>query len=189
MEAIQIDFDPAQISFDRLLEVFWKSHNPFSRSWSRQYASAVFYTDEGQKKAALASQARLEKARGRAVRTEIVPLDRFHPAEAYHQKYRLRGTGRFFKEFKRLYPMDTDRALVRSTVAARLNGYLAGEGTLKQLAEELPLLGLSPPAQRRLWDAVRSRFPSSRVACPLPEEMGFGGGKGRVPGSRAGEQE
>ena len=55
-ETIQIDYDPTQVSYQALLDVFWNSHNPTTRSWSRQYASAVFYHSDEQKKLAMESR-------------------------------------------------------------------------------------------------------------------------------------
>ena len=50
-ETLQIDFDPDVITYDELLEIFWASHNPGRKSWSRQYMAAVFYHNHKQKKA------------------------------------------------------------------------------------------------------------------------------------------
>ena len=51
-ETVQIDYDPTRVSYDKLLEIFWKSHNPRYQSRSRQYMIAVFYQDAEQKKRA-----------------------------------------------------------------------------------------------------------------------------------------
>jgi peptide-methionine (S)-S-oxide reductase len=52
-ETIQIEYDPEQISYEELLDIFWSAHNPTARPWSRQYASFVFYHDETQRELAL----------------------------------------------------------------------------------------------------------------------------------------
>jgi methionine-S-sulfoxide reductase len=122
-EAIQIDFDPALITYDDLLDVFWESHNPTRPSWSLQYASFVFTHDAEQSSKAEASAAAL----GQEVATVIKPLDRFWRAEDYHQKYRLRNSRGVMEVLDPFYA--TDREFVDSTVAARLNGLLAGYGT------------------------------------------------------------
>lgn len=170
MESIQIDYDPSRITYDQLLQHFWDWHNAFGKSWSRQYASAVMYGDQEQKKQALASQAALEAQQKNKTSTEIIELDTFYPAEDYHQKYRLRGSMGYLAAFGRIYQSNTDQAILESTVAARLNGYLAGEGSLTVLAKELPLMGLSLKEQRRLWDAVSMRRPNAKVTCPLPQQ-------------------
>lgn len=173
METIQVDYDPDRIGYRRLLEVFWESHNPLRRPWSRQYASAVFYHDDEQRRLALADMERLERRHGRRPHTELMPLERFYLAEGYHQKYRLQGSTYFMAEFRRLYPQDTAAALLESTLAARLNGYLGGHGDPRLLARELAEMGLTPVAARRLWETVAMRHPGTSPACPLP--LGEGG--------------
>ena len=60
-----MDFDPSRISYEQLLAVFWASHHPGSRPWSRQYMNAVFYHNEAQQRLALASQKQVaEKIKG-----------------------------------------------------------------------------------------------------------------------------
>jgi len=152
-ETIQIDFDPAQISYGELLEVFWQSHNPVQPSYSRQYASLIFFHDEEQKKAALASKQREEDRRGRKVFTEIVPAGAFHLAEDYHQKYYLQRSRTLMAEFTAMYPNVED--FVNSTAVARANGYLGGNGSRAQLEAELGSLGLSAEGEQELVRIVR----------------------------------
>ncbi|MCD4673067.1 MAG: peptide-methionine (S)-S-oxide reductase [Anaerolineaceae bacterium] len=83
-ETIQIDFDPHQVSFDELLEVFWQSHNPTSGAWSRQYMSSIFVHDEEQRKQAEASKMHREAELGRKIFTEIADYKGFTLAEDYH---------------------------------------------------------------------------------------------------------
>jgi peptide-methionine (S)-S-oxide reductase len=93
-EAVEVTYDPAVVSFDRLLEIFWTNHDPTTpnrQGWDigHQYRSAVFVHDREQEVAALRIKARLE-AEGRFRRpivTEIVAAGEFWPAEQYHQKY------------------------------------------------------------------------------------------------------
>lgn len=93
-EAVEVTFDPARVSYDDLLTVFWMNHDPTTRNRQgpdvgEQYRSAVFVAGPEQEAAARAAKARLE-AEGRFKRpvvTEIVPAGRFWEAEEYHQKY------------------------------------------------------------------------------------------------------
>ena len=93
-EAVRVEFDPARATYERLLEVFWDSHDPTQRNRQgpdvgTQYRSAIFYHSPGQKDAAARSKQRLE-ASGRFSRpivTEIVEAGKFWPAEEYHQQY------------------------------------------------------------------------------------------------------
>jgi peptide-methionine (S)-S-oxide reductase len=93
-EAVEVQFDPAQVSYDDLLSVFWKIHDPTTPNRQgpdigSQYRSAIFFHGADQEAAARASKAKQE-ASGRYRRpivTEIVPGARFWRAEEYHQRY------------------------------------------------------------------------------------------------------
>jgi methionine-S-sulfoxide reductase len=154
-ETIQIDFDPTQISYEKLLDVFWNSHNPAKRPWSQQYKTAVFYHNEEQKEMAMRSRDRVAARIKRKIRTEIIPFSAFYLAEPYHQKYQLQYHGDFMREFRSMYPGTAD--FVSSTAAARVNGYLGGHGSLAQLQAELDSFGLSPTASEKLLAIVRKR--------------------------------
>ena len=93
-EVVQVEYDPARVSYDELLSVFWECHDPTTRNRQgpdigTQYRSVIFYHDEAQKAAALASKERLEASgrHRRPVVTEIVPAAPFYRAEEYHQRY------------------------------------------------------------------------------------------------------
>jgi methionine-S-sulfoxide reductase len=149
-ETIQIDFDPSRVSYERLLEVFWDEHDPTSRSWSAQYRAALFYHDEEQKRLAIASRDRMARKLGKTVHTEVIPFTRFYTAEDYHQKYYLRQHRRILGEFQRYYPQAA--ALMDSTAAARVNGYLGGYGTSASLKADIEQLGLSEAARGELLE-------------------------------------
>jgi methionine-S-sulfoxide reductase len=147
-ETTEIDFDPSKVSYAELLDVFWATHNPCARPYSRQYASVIFFHDGEQRRLALETKAREEARRGRKITTDIVPYERFWIAEDYHQKYYLRGDDELLREFHRLTP--TNEAFVHSTAAARVNGFLGGHALPGRLEREGPKLGLSPEGLRRL---------------------------------------
>ena len=155
-ETVQIDYDPTQITYEELLDVFWNNHNPTSRSFSRQYAAIVFVHDEEQRKVAEETKAREAEKRGRAIHTEITDYTRFWRAEDYHQKYRLRHVKDLWEAFNAMYPDFDD--LVDSTAAARVNGYAGGHGTLEQLEDEIGRLGLSAEEQETLREMVERRL-------------------------------
>jgi len=154
-ETIQIDYDPAQITYAELLEIFWGSHNPTAPSIGRQYASSILYHNEEQKRLAEESKAREEARRGRKLYTDIVPFAAFYRAEGYHQKYVLQSAPDFMSEFNAIFSREED--FVNSTAAARVNGYLGSQGDLNQLQTELDGLGLSPGASEKLLAIVRQR--------------------------------
>lgn len=93
-EVVQVKYDPAEVSYDKLLDVFWENHNPTTLNRQgpdvgTQYRSAIFYHTPEQKRAAKESKASLE-ASGRFRRpvvTEITEASTFYPAEDYHQRY------------------------------------------------------------------------------------------------------
>ena len=93
-EVIQIEFDPSEITFTELLEVFWKTHDPTTLNRQgadigTQYRSAVFYHDESQREIAeqLKSKLNTEGAFPKPVVTEIVEASEMYVAEQYHQNY------------------------------------------------------------------------------------------------------
>lgn len=93
-EAVEVTFDPVQISYERLLEVFWKNHNPTQGhrqgpDIGSQYRSAIFFHSPEQEQTALASKKTLETSGiwKAPLTTEIVPATTFWPAEDYHQQY------------------------------------------------------------------------------------------------------
>ncbi|OGR38620.1 MAG: peptide-methionine (S)-S-oxide reductase [Desulfovibrionales bacterium GWA2_65_9] len=93
-EAVRVRFDPAQVSYSQLLQVFFGvAHDPTQLNRQgpdvgTQYRSAIFYADDAQRKAAQAYIRRLEGAA--PIVTQIVPLQQFFPAEEYHQNYLAR---------------------------------------------------------------------------------------------------
>jgi len=89
-EVVRLTFDPATVTYDRLLDVFFGNHDPTQRDRQgpdigRQYRSAVFTFDESQKRAAEAKIAALRK--GKDVVTEVEPAGAYYRAEEYHQRY------------------------------------------------------------------------------------------------------
>jgi peptide-methionine (S)-S-oxide reductase len=147
-ETIQIDYDPTQITYQELLDLFWDSHNPTARPWSQQYASIIFYHTEEQRQLALETRDREAAKYGREILTEITPFSSFYRAEDYHQKYRLQQVPELVEAFQAIYPDTSD--FVDSTATARVNGYLGGYGTLENVQSEVENLGLSPAATQEL---------------------------------------
>jgi peptide-methionine (S)-S-oxide reductase len=93
-EAVEVDYDPARISYDDLLQVFWQNHDPTQLNrqgpdYGSQYRSAIFYHTPEQQLAAEASKQALAESRrfSRPIVTQIVPAQTFYRAEEYHQQY------------------------------------------------------------------------------------------------------
>ena len=91
-ETVQVLYDPKKVSYERLLDVFWKIHNPtyLNRQGldiGTQYRSVIFYHNQKQKKLALSSLKKIQKKFKNKIVTDIVPAKTFYKAEEYHQKY------------------------------------------------------------------------------------------------------
>ena len=91
-EVTQIEFDPAKISYEKLLDVFWQAHDPTTLNRQgadegTQYRSIILYHSEAQKLAAEKSKAGAQNNFKHPIVTEIVPFTKFYQAEGYHQKF------------------------------------------------------------------------------------------------------
>ena len=93
-ETVEVTYDPARVSYDKLLEVFWANHDPTTLNRQgpdvgTQYRSAIFYLNDSQERAAIASRDALQRsgAYSRPIVTEITAAGPFYPAEDYHQQY------------------------------------------------------------------------------------------------------
>ena len=93
-EVVEVQFDPAQVSYDTLLNIFWENHDPTTKNrqgpdWGSQYRSAIFVHSPEQEKIARESKDRLQASGkwSRPIVTEITPAPEFYRAEDYHQQY------------------------------------------------------------------------------------------------------
>ncbi|XP_065090963.1 peptide methionine sulfoxide reductase-like [Ochlerotatus camptorhynchus] len=140
VEVIEIHFDPKQITYKELLELFWKNHEyRESARLKREYMTMIMYHTDEQRLLAEASKSEQQVQEGEElVVTEIVPESHLYPAENHNQKYRLQGHVDLAKGLDL-----TPELLQTSHLAARLNGYLVGVGGLPQFEEEVGKLGLT----------------------------------------------
>jgi peptide-methionine (S)-S-oxide reductase len=91
-EVVEVTYDPEQISYEELLDVFWAKHDPTQlnrQGWDvgDQYRSVIFFHDEEQQEVAVRSKAQEQKSRRQPVVTVVEPAQMFYPAEDYHQQY------------------------------------------------------------------------------------------------------
>ncbi len=166
IESVEVEFDPAIVSYESLLGVFWSGHDPGAIPWKRQYLSAIFPRTEGQAKAAARSKEREAAGRKGRIFTEILPGYSFHPAEAHHQKFALRGKVALLKEYQAIYPDYRD--FMASTAVSRANGYAGGHGTCERFLADAEGLGLSPSGRRVLEEIVcwlRKMKPGPSAPC------------------------
>jgi peptide-methionine (S)-S-oxide reductase len=99
-EAVKVVYDPAMVTYDKLLYVFWRNVDPLTSEaqfcdYGPQYRSAIFYLDDEQKRLAEASKAALQPRFKRPIVTEIVKAGPFYPAETYHQDYYKKNPVRY----------------------------------------------------------------------------------------------
>lgn len=99
-EAIEVKYDPAVVSYEKLLGVFWHNVDPTDRGGQfcdrgLQYRTGIFTLDDGQKALAEKTKEEAGKTLDKTIYTEIVPLKKFWPAEDYHQDYYQTNAGRY----------------------------------------------------------------------------------------------
>ena len=93
-EAVEVDYDPAKLTYEKLLNVFWENHDPTQvdrqgPDWGTQYRSAIFFHSPEQESEAKASKDNLDRSGQyrKPIATQIVPATTFYEAEDYHQQY------------------------------------------------------------------------------------------------------
>ena len=101
-ESIEVTYDPQKVSYDQLLDIYWRQINPTQSDGQftdigPSYRAAIFYGNEEEKKTAEASKKKLAHSGKfqKPIVTEILPLMKFYPAEDYHQKYYRENPGHF----------------------------------------------------------------------------------------------
>jgi len=136
-ETVDIEFDPLLTTYKKLLAIFWANHDP-TAACSRQYQSVIFYHSPQQRDLA-EKTLRVEVAnRSRPIKTRIYPAKEFYEAEEYHQKYFLQKYPWLLTQLD----IKVGMPIIRSKVAARLNGYVAGFGSPECFEGEWRKLGL-----------------------------------------------
>jgi methionine-S-sulfoxide reductase len=107
-ETLELKFDPAKVSYEQLLTLFFKMHDPTTlnrqgNDVGTQYRSAIFFHGEQQRQTALALMQRIEKSGAwhAKLTTELAPAGAFYPAEEYHQKYLVKHPGGYDNHYLR----------------------------------------------------------------------------------------
>lgn len=113
-ESVEIEFDPKKVSYETLLNQFFKMHDPTTlnrqgNDEGSQYRSAIFYHNEKQEKEAMAFRAKVEKSGAwkKPIVTEISKASTFWPAEDYHQKYLIKNPGGYDNHYVRNISFDS----------------------------------------------------------------------------------
>ena len=151
-ETLQIEFDPELITYEKLLSLFWKAHDPTWSSQSRQYRAALFY--HGKSRRGLRWNPERGSRQGMAGKSArmFFPFRTFTGPRTTTRNTICRQDRILMGDFRAIYP--EVRAFTDSTAAARVNGYLAGYGSRTALQHDLDLLRLSPEGRKRLLDSV-----------------------------------
>lgn len=135
-ETVEIDFDPAIISYEEILRKFWQNHYPNRGNYKgRQYISMLRYQGEHQRESIDKVRREMEKSLGEAIETEIAVFENFTLADERHQKYYLKRYPNTLEQLQDLFPKPEH--LIDSTFAARLNGFVKGYGKLRLLKSEI----------------------------------------------------
>ena len=154
-ETVEVRYDPSVVAYEDLVRVFWHAHNPGWAGVLLRFAAALFYTGEDERR--IANELAEERARedDKVIRTPVMPLSVFHPADASHQKHYLRGERELVSEFREIYPQPW--AFTRSTATARVNAVLAGHGEPPMIREEIGSYGLSRAGRERVLRRLEQR--------------------------------
>jgi peptide-methionine (S)-S-oxide reductase len=123
-EAIQVEYDPAELYFADLVAVAFENHDPLSQPQKRQYQNVAFYESDAERDA-IESHLRESDWPRDAVETRIERLDEFYLGEAYHQKFNLSSTATLLSPFEEAGYDDAD--IRESPAAAKVNAHVAGK--------------------------------------------------------------
>jgi len=165
-ESIEIHYNPAEISFEQLLQIYWSDIDPHYSTSSIQYRNVIWANSPEQRQAAEASAAALENASGQPVATKILDGVTFYPAEDYHQKYGLRQNRALMAVFDSWYPDGTD--FRNSFTAMRMNAYVQGHGSAELVQSELEGYALPPDVADMLQAQSSMLRDDAGAACMVP---------------------
>ncbi|MFS0689315.1 peptide-methionine (S)-S-oxide reductase [Sporosarcina sp. 179-K 8C2 HS] len=135
-ETVEIDFNPAILSYEDVLRHFWRNHYPNRDEYKgRQYLSLLRCRSEEQFEAAERVKKEMEVKLGEVIETDIAAFTDFTLAEERHQKYYVKRYPKALEQLQMLYP--EPGMLLNSTFAARLNGFVKGFRSKDSLLEEI----------------------------------------------------
>ncbi len=152
-ETVQIDFDPAVLSYEEVLRHFWDNHYPNRDEYKgRQYISLLRFHSTQQQSTIARIKEEMENKLGEKIDTDIAPYDHFTLAEERHQKYYLKRYPRILKQLEPHYS-NTEK-LQDSIFAARLNGFAKGFGSREKLMAEIADWNISEQSRKELSEIL-----------------------------------
>lgn len=155
-ETVEITFDPTITSLEELLQIFWQNHDATKNRFykERQYISLLVFQNQQQEQIARKIKNSEEERQGKEIKTEFQLTTSFYPAEDYHQKYSLR---RFKQATEKIQALFLDEeAFIRSTIAARLNGFIRENISLPDIMEEIKAWRLPEETVEQLQEMIRT---------------------------------
>mmetsp|Transcript_49735 Transcript_49735/g.75683 ORF Transcript_49735/g.75683 Transcript_49735/m.75683 type:complete len:200 (+) Transcript_49735:316-915(+) len=153
-EAVQVDFDPSIISYEALVGVFFKSHEPGMCGSKRQYMSGIFaHTAEQFEAAQKVLEAEKDKRKGR-LGTSLEMATDFYSAELYHQKWLLQRKSDWFKAVA----LQDGEHLLDSEAACKVNAFVAGHLPASTLRDELDRMAQSEQLDKGVWSSLRTKL-------------------------------
>lgn len=153
VEAVQVAFNPDQLSYADLLEVFWDAHDPAETAAKRRYRHALVPQTDRQAEQARTARTQAAKWLGSGDNVWVCPDASFHAAAPRHQNYKLRQHQSLAAVFLDRAP--TDDAFARSPAATLANAYVAGHRPLDRLDDDRACLDLPPDALDQLRTHAR----------------------------------
>lgn len=157
-EVIEIDYDPSQISYEALVNLFFESHNATSKPYYQRVKSLLFYRNEVEMKSAqkiIEQQKQIAVQKGLLVYTELKPYEVFYLAEPEHQLKALKAEVSLYSELVEMFGDENN--LQNSILASKLNGFLYGFGSKSEIESVLSQSGLSEASKSRIWEIYNQR--------------------------------
>lgn len=153
-ETVEITFDPTIVSSEELFDTFWQNHDATKDRFykERQYISLIVFQNNQQKEMAEKIKQVEEERQGKEIQTEFQLLTPFYPAEDYHQKYFLRRFKEATKKVQSLFPSEEE--FIRSTISARLDGFIRENNSLPDIKKEITSWGLTEENLKELQETV-----------------------------------
>lgn len=146
VETVEVVYDPATISYEKLLSHFWKHHNARAKPIFRQYASAIFCLSDEELEKAKAERKLWQVSTGEEkILTAVLDLQKFYPAGQHHQKYYLQQDSVLADS------LPSGEGRLRSLLATKLNAVAGRAGERESLEQQLKALGIDQKARELLF--------------------------------------